>query len=103
MDRFVHATVAVVGCILLGGLLGGYVGRTVGRISPSFVKSLAPVRPRDLPADFNPAEFGLGLGIVSGLFFGAGTGLFLVFVLVVRDAWLARFKMIEGQMRAVGP
>jgi len=37
-----------------------------------------------------PTEFGFGLGVVSGLFLGVGTGVFLVCVLTMRDAWLAR-------------
>jgi hypothetical protein len=38
----------------------------------------------------DPTEFGFGLGVVCGLLIGAGTGLFLVCVLALRDAWLAR-------------
>lgn len=41
-------------------------------------------------AGVDPTEFGLGLGVVSGLFLGAGTGVFHVTVLALRDAWLAR-------------
>ncbi len=41
------------------------------------------------PRDFDPTEFGFGIGTVSGLFLGAGACLFLVVVLVLRDAYLA--------------
>ena len=46
--------------------------------------------PRRRRAQIDPTEFGFGLGIVSGLFLGVGTGVFLVCVLALRDAWLAR-------------
>ncbi|MHC5541798.1 hypothetical protein ACYOEI_26570, partial [Singulisphaera rosea] len=47
--------------------------------------------------NFDPTEFGFGLGVVSGLFLGAGTGLFLVVVLALRDAWLARAGILDYQ------
>jgi hypothetical protein len=90
MVRLMQAQAFVIVSVLLGGLLGGYVGREVGRRAPSFVAMLAPVRPSELPASFRPAEYGLGLGTVSGLFFGAGTSMFVVLVHASRSAWLAR-------------
>jgi hypothetical protein len=88
MIRLPQAIVAVMTCTLAAGAAGGLVGAAVGRIAPSFVNWLhSPGR----PANVNPTEFGFGLGVVSGLFMGAGTGLFLVCVLALRDAWLARY------------
>ena len=70
------------------GVAGGIVGVSVGTFAPSFVLWLQSL-PGPGPV-FDPAEFGLGLGIVSGLFFGAGVGSLLVLGLAWRDAWLAR-------------
>src|SRR4051794_9207009 len=66
---------------------GGVVGATVGRLAPSFVGWLHSPAGQ---AAVDPMEFGFGLGTVSGLFLGAGTGVFLVCVLALRDAWLLR-------------
>jgi hypothetical protein len=87
MIRLPQAIVAVMACTLASGVAGGIVGAAVGRFAPSFVLWLhSPVR----AAPVDPTEFGFGLGVVSGLMMGAGTGLFLVCVLTLRDAWLAR-------------
>ena len=74
------------------GVAGGVVGAAVGTFAPSFVTWIETLPSN--PPRFNPAEFGLGLGIVSGLFLGAGVGSFLVAVLAFRDAWLARAGML---------
>jgi hypothetical protein len=86
MIRLPQAIAAVMACTLASGAAGGIVGAAVGRFAPSFVIWLSS--PGRVPAFFDPTEFGFGLGVVCGLFLGAGTGLFLV--LVLRDAWLAR-------------
>jgi hypothetical protein len=87
MIRLPQAIVAVMSCTLASGAAGGIVGAAVGRFAPSFVLWLhSPVR----AAPVDPTEFGFGLGVVCGLLMGAGTGLFLVCVLTLRDAWLAR-------------
>jgi hypothetical protein len=64
----------------------------VGRLAPSFARWL--YAPGGAAANVDPTEFGFGLGVVSGLFFGVGTGVFLVCVLTLRDAWLARSGVI---------
>ena len=71
------------------------VGAAVGRFAPSFVTWLASpgLVFNAQPNAFDPTEFGFGLGTVCGLFLGAGTGLFLVVVLALRDAWLARAEL----------
>ncbi len=40
---------------------------------------------------------------MSGLFLGAGTGVFLVCVLALRDAWLARSGIMPYQTKAGPP
>ena len=59
--------------------------------------------PQEARAQIDPTEFGFGLGIVSGLFLGAGTGVFLVCVLALRDAWLARSGIMPYQTKAGPP
>jgi hypothetical protein len=88
MIRLTQAIVAVMACTIASGVAGGIVGATVGRLAPSFVGWLHS-GPRN-GGMIDPTEFGFGLGTVCGLFLGAGTGLFLVCVLAIRDAWLAR-------------
>lgn len=85
----------VIVATMIGGAFGGLAGREVGRSAPQFVSSLAFGRPDAAPATFRPEEFGLGLGIVSGLFFGAGASVVLVVVIALRDAWLARADSIR--------
>jgi hypothetical protein len=88
MIRLTQAIVAVMTCTLAAGAAGGVVGAAVGRVAPSFVRWL--YSPGGAAAGIDPTEFGFGLGVVSGLFLGAGTGVFLVCVLAIRDAWLYR-------------
>jgi hypothetical protein len=88
MIRLTQAIVAVMSCTLVGGAAGGIVGAAVGRLAPGFVRWL--YAPGAGGGNVDPTEFGFGLGVVSGLFFGVGTGVFLVCVLALRDAWLAR-------------
>ena len=90
MIRLTQAIVSVMACTVASGVAGGIVGAAVGRFAPSFVAWLAGEGLGHPPANFDPTEFGFGLGTVSGLFLGAGTGLFLVVVIALRDAWLAR-------------
>jgi hypothetical protein len=90
MIRLPQAIAAVMACTLASGVAGGIVGAAVGRFAPSFVIWLHSSGTTRGPVVFDPTEFGFGLGVVCGLFLGAGTGLFLVVVLVLRDAWLAR-------------
>jgi hypothetical protein len=92
MIRLPQAIAAVMACTLASGLAGGIVGAAIGRFAPSFVLWLSS--PGRVAAPFDPTEFAFGLGVVCGLFLGAGTGLFLVVVLVLRDAWLARAGML---------
>jgi hypothetical protein len=92
MIRLTQAIVAVMASTVASGVAGGIVGAAIGRFAPSFIAWLAAPG-RVLGGQqllFDPTEFGFGLGTVCGLFLGAGTGLFLVVVLSLRDAWLAR-------------
>jgi hypothetical protein len=90
MIRLTQAIVAVMACTIASGVAGGIVGAAVGRLAPSFVGWLHSGPRNGAGGGIDPTEFGFGLGTVCGLFLGAGTGLFLVCVLALRDAWLAR-------------
>ena len=90
MTRLMQGVAVVVLSVLLGGFLGGVVGRGVGVYSPSFVRALYPAPPDRVPADLDVAEFGMGLGIISGLFFGAGAGALVVVANAAREAWIYR-------------
>ncbi len=93
MIRMPQAIVAVMSCTLVAGAAGGIVGAAVGRLAPTFVRW--PYDPGGgIAAQVDPTEFGFGLGAVSGLFLGTGSGVFLVCVLAIRDAWLARAGIV---------
>jgi hypothetical protein len=94
MIQLTQAIAAVMSCTLAAGTAGGIVGAAVGRLAPTFVRWL--YGPSGVAAaQVDPTEFGFGLGVVSGLFLGAGTGVFLVCVLALRDAWLARAGIVK--------
>jgi hypothetical protein len=93
MIRLPQAIAAVITCTVASGAAGGIVGAAVGRFAPSFVRWLHS------PNGFNaadPIEFGFGLGVVCGLLMGAATGVFLICVLALRDAWLARHGLLPS-------
>lgn len=98
MIRLTQAIVAVMACTVAAGVAGGVAGAAVGTFAPAFVLWIQGLPPGRAP--FPPAEFGLGLGVVSGLFFGAAVGSFLVAVLALRDAWLARAGLSVDDSRA---
>jgi hypothetical protein len=91
MIRLSKAIVAVMACTLTSGVAGGIVGAAIGRLAPSFVRWL--YSPGGAANNVDPTEFGFGLGVVCGLLMGASTGVFLVCVLTLRDAWLARYGL----------
>jgi hypothetical protein len=101
MIRLTQAIVAVMSCTLAAGAAGGIVGAAVGRLAPTFIRWL--FSPGGGGGNIDPTEFGFGLGVVSGLFLGVGTGVFLVCVLALRDAWLARAGIDPNPRKAEDP
>ena len=99
MIRLTQAIVAVMACTVASGFAGGVVGLAIGTFAPSFVRWIEDLPPKANVA-FEPVEFGLGLGVVSGLFFGAAVGAFLVAVIAFRDAWLARAGITPESLQA---
>src|SRR4051812_28071045 len=97
MIRLTQAIAAVMACTVASGVAGGVVGVAIGTFAPSFVLWLQELPPGR--AAFNPSEIGLGLGTVTGLFFGAAVGSFLVAVISLRDAWLARAGLSPDDFR----
>jgi hypothetical protein len=95
MMKLPQAIVAVMSCTLVGGVAGGIVGATVGRLAPTFVRWL--YAPGGAAVNVDPTEFGFGLGVVTG------TGIFLVCVLTIRDAWLARSGIVPPKEKGVDP
>ena len=93
MTRAMTAMAFVIVVTMIGGVLGGFVGYEVGTHSPQFVATIASGQPENVPPNFQPGEFGLGLGIVSGLFFGAGSSLVIVVMMALRDIWLAKVDL----------
>jgi hypothetical protein len=89
MIRLSEAITSVMLGTLASGAVGGLVGYAIGRLAPTFVRWLCSPA-GGAGAGFDPAEFGFGLGIVSGLFLGAGASVFLAMILVVRDTILGR-------------
>jgi hypothetical protein len=91
--RWMSAMAFVILVTMLGGALGGLVGREVGKLSPQLMETLAAGKPQGTQPTFQPDQFGLGLGIISGLFFGAGSSLVIVLVMAWRDVWLAKLEL----------
>jgi len=98
MIRLTQAIAAVMACTVASGAAGGVVGAAIGTFAPGFVLWLQGL-PKGQPR-LDPTEFGLGLGVVSGLFLGAAVGSFLVAVIAWRDAWLARAGLSVEAIRA---
>ena len=99
MERSFRALVVIVIFVMVGFCLGGWVGHEVGKRSPSFVIAIYPSRPGEIPNNLDPAEFGQGLGMVFGLFFGVGSGVFVTFLQAVREIWSERWKLLGHKQR----
>jgi hypothetical protein len=92
--RFPQAMVSVIACTLVSGVMGGLVGALLARLAPSFLRRIhSPAGTAFFQAD----EFGIGLGAVCGLVMGAAAGVFVVCVLAIRDAWLARSAIVVSK------
>lgn len=70
------------GCSLGGGLIGTPIGWVIGKVSPGFVSGLFG-GPNYFFED--PAQTGLGLGMVNGIIFGLLIGAFVIIMTVVRE------------------
>jgi hypothetical protein len=88
MLKLSQAIAQVMAGTMASGVAGGVVGAAVGRLAPTFVRWLYSPGVNAAPRDFDPTEFGFGLGVVSGLLLGSVACVFLAVVLALRDAYL---------------
>jgi hypothetical protein len=102
MIQLPKAIAAVMTCTLVSGAVGGIAGAAIGRIAPSFLQWI--IQSQAGFGNYDLIEFGFGLGMVCGLLMGATTSVFLVCVLALRDAWLARHGVLPyGAKQSAGP
>ena len=88
MIRLTQAIVAVMSCTLAAGAAGGIVGAAVGRLAPSFVRWL--VLARGAAGMSTPPSSASAWASSAASSSASAPGVFLVCVLALRDAWLAR-------------
>ena len=93
MIRFTQAVVSVMTATIASGFAGGVVGAAIGRLAPSFVAWLCTPGPKFLGQNFEPTEFGFGMGAVAGLLLGSISSTSLIIAIALRDA---RFAQGEG-------
>ena len=80
------ALATVIGTAIFFGLAGMGIGFMIGNVAPEFFRHLF-AQGRE---DFNPEEFGIGIGLVNGLTWGLVVSLVLVAILSWRETRLAR-------------
>jgi hypothetical protein len=88
MLRLWQAFLTVALSIAIFGVLGALLGTTLGSVAPTFVEWLMGPGYEAYPSP-RPYEFAVGIGLMSGLGFGAFLGIMLVVLLTLRDAWVA--------------
>ncbi len=89
MIRLTPAIVAVMTSTLVSGVAGGIVGAAVGRFAPSIVAWIhSPGFGNQPRTSTRPSS--ASASRPSPACSSAGTGLFLVVVISLRDAWLTR-------------
>jgi len=82
-----RALATVVGTGIGFGVAGSLIGALLGRIAPGFYRQMLPLRD---PANFDPVEVGIGLGLTNGLGWGLVVGVLLVAIIAWKDTRLAR-------------
>jgi multisubunit Na+/H+ antiporter MnhE subunit len=89
----VNALATVVGTGVGFGIAGTAIGAILGYVAPGFFRQMLPLRD---PANLNPVEVGIGLGLTNGLGWGLAVGVLLVAILAWRETRLARKERHEG-------
>jgi len=83
------ALATVVGTAIGFGAAGTAIGVFLGKVAPGFFRQLLPLRD---PANFNPVELGIGLGLTNGLGWGLAVGILLVAIIAWKETRLARME-----------
>jgi hypothetical protein len=83
----VKALATVVGTAVGFGVGGTAIGALLGYAAPGFFRQMLPLRD---PANFNPVELGVGLGLTNGLGWGLAIGVLLVAIIAWKETRLAR-------------
>lgn len=81
------ALATVVGTALGFGAAGTAIGAILGKVAPGFFRQMLPLRD---PANFNPLEVGIGLGLTNGLGWGLVIGVLLVAIIAWKETRQAR-------------
>ena len=83
----VKALATVVGTAVGFGVGGTAIGALLGHVAPGFFRQMLPLRD---PANFNPVELGIGLGLTNGLGWGLAIGVLLVAIIAWKETRVAR-------------
>jgi hypothetical protein len=81
------AVATIVGMAAGFGVAGTAIGALLGKVAPGFFRQLLPLRD---PANFNPMELGIGLGLTNGLGWGLAVGILLVAIIAWKETRLVR-------------
>ena len=85
--NLVKALATVVGMAVGFGVGGTAIGALLGHVAPGFFRQMLPLRD---PANFNPVELGIGLGLTNGLGWGLAIGVLLVAIIAWKETRVAR-------------
>jgi hypothetical protein len=85
--NIMKALATVVGTALGFGAAGTGIGVFLGKVAPGFFRQMLPLRD---PANFNPRELGIGLGLTNGLGWGLVVGVLLVAIISWKETRLVR-------------
>lgn len=81
--NIIKAISTVVATSLGFGIIGSAIGAFLGRFTPGFFTQLLPLRDIE---NFNPVEFGVGMGLVNGLTWGLVIGVLIVGIISWKEA-----------------
>jgi hypothetical protein len=75
------AFLTALGSALVFGVLGGVLGWCIGTFAPDAYVGML----RLPPESFSPVQFGIGVGLINGLFTGLGLAILLVGIVSWHD------------------
>ena len=74
-----------VGFCVAGGLIGGLIGAALGNFTPDLYRAWFPPDPHLDAPPYNPAQLGIGLGIIQGLVGGLLLGCVVLVATAIRS------------------